>query len=174
MIEIKDSKSYHSDKIKSEKEIIAIVSDLKKQGKKVGLCVGGFDLLHPGHMTHLRFAKKLCDFLVIGVTSDKFNAQRKGDGRPIYNDLLRTFSLSQLESVDFVFVSNYYLAIEVIGAIKPSFYIKGPDYIGKSDSEIDAERQEIKRVGGDIKYTWDEKLATTEIIRYIQGEVKKV
>jgi rfaE bifunctional protein nucleotidyltransferase chain/domain len=169
---LKDKKKYFSGKIKSELEIIKIVRKLKQEGMKVGLGVGGYDLLHPGHMIHLSSAKKYCDILVIGVTAEFFNSQRKGEGRPIYPDELRVFSLSQLGCVDYVFISNYDTAIEVINSIKPNFYIKGPDYKNKIDNEINAERDAIKKVGGKIIYTEDEKFSTSEIIDYIKEKVK--
>ena len=167
-IEIKNPEHYFSEKIKTEEEAIKIVEEQKKSGKRVGLCIGGFDLLHPGHMTHLRSAKELCDFLVVGVTAEEFNATRKGKGRPVYNDILRAFSLSQLNSVDLIFISKYPKAIEAIISIKPSYYIKGPDYKEKQTEGIRAEREAIKSIGGEMKYTSDEKLSTSELINYIK------
>ncbi len=171
-IEIKNPEYYLSEKIKEEEEVIKIVEEQKEKGKTVGLCIGGFDLLHPGHMTHLRSARALCDFLVIGVTAEEFNAARKGKGRPVYNDILRCFSLSQLNSVDLVFISKYPKAVEAIKSVKPNYYIKGPDYKDKQTPGITAEREAIKSVGGEIKYTNDEKLSTSELINYIKENVK--
>jgi bifunctional ADP-heptose synthase (sugar kinase/adenylyltransferase) len=37
------------------------------RGERIGLCIGAYDLLHAEHMTHLRSAKTLCDFLLIGT-----------------------------------------------------------------------------------------------------------
>jgi len=167
-IEIKKPEHYLSEKIKTEEEAIEIVEERKKRGEKVGLCIGGFDLLHPGHMTHLRSAKALCDFLIVGVTAEEFNAARKGKGRPIYSDAVRCFSLSQLNSVDLVFISKYSKAVEAINSIKPNYYMKGPDYKDKQTAGITAEREAIKSVGGEMKYTNDEKLSTSELIDYIK------
>lgn len=172
MIEIKSSE-YYSAKIRTEEEIADIIKKLKKEGKKAGLCIGGYDLLHPGHMKHLNSAKQFCDVLVVGVTADKFNSKRKkGWGRPIYNENLRAYSLSQLSSVDYVFVSNYRMAVEPIMMIKPNFYIKGPDYKDKKTPGITIEREAISAIGGQIIYTTDETLSTTNIIRYIKDELK--
>lgn len=167
MIDINPS-LYISDKIKTEEEIIGIADKLKRDGKKIGLCIGGYDLLHPGQMTHLRSAHKFCDILIVGITSDKFNSERKGSCRPIYGEYLRAFSISQLNSVDFVFISKYRTAVEPIINIEPTFYIKGLDYRNKNTPGISAEREAIKSVDGEIKYTEDEKLSTTDIIRYIK------
>jgi len=172
MIKVKNLEEFNSNKIKTEEEIIKLVNLLRKSGKKTGLCVGGYDLLHPGHMKHLDSAKKYCDALIVAITADKFNSKRKGVGRPIYNENLRAFSVSQLESVDFVFVSDHASAVENISSIKPHFYIKGPDYVKKHTLGITSERNAIESVGGEIKYTKDEKLSSTEIIDYIKNELK--
>ena len=165
---IQTNGTYSSGNILEEQELKEKVLELKGQKKKIGLCVGSFDLLHPGHMAHLLSAKKHCDVLVVGITADKFSSQRKSDGRPIYNEKLRAFSVSQVKPVDYVFISNYLTANEAISLVKPDFYIKGPDYENKVDDEIDSERDSVKKASGKIIYTNDEKLSTTEIIEYIQ------
>ena len=169
MINIKNIEDFSSQKIKKFEEILKEVNKSKKEGKRIGLCVGGYDLLHPGHMKHLSSAKKYCDILIVAITADKFNSIRKGSGRPIYPEQLRAFSVSQLESVNLVFISNHSGALEVIQSIKPDFYIKGPDYIKKETPGITLERQAIASIGGEIKYTKDEKLFTTEIIGHIKN-----
>lgn len=173
MIEINDLKSYTPEKIKTEEEIAERVKELKRENKKIGLCIGGYDLLHPGHMRHLKSAKDMCDVLIVGVTANNPNAQRKkGFGRPVYSENLRAFSLSQLASVDYVFISNYKMAVEPIMNIKPDFYIKGPDYKDKKTPGITIEREAISSIGGKILYTADETLSTTNIIKYIKDKLK--
>ena len=168
MIKLKDPQEYSSEKIKSENEVISLSNSLKEEGMQIGLCIGGYDLIHPGHMKHLDSAKNLCDILIVGITADKFNSQRKGEGRPIYDENLRAYSISQLKPVDFVFISNYKGAVEAINSIRPNFYIKGSDYIAKQTPGIIAEREAITSIDGEIRYTLDEKLSTTEIIDYIK------
>ncbi|MCG4715611.1 adenylyltransferase/cytidyltransferase family protein, partial [Faecalibacillus intestinalis] len=69
--------------------------------EKIGFCCGAYDLLHPGHMKHLEQAKKICDVLIVAVTCDKYVKERKGNGRPIYNEKQRVFNVSGLKSVDY-------------------------------------------------------------------------
>jgi len=173
MIKLDSLKEFTSKKIESQKELVKTIRILKESGKRIGLCVGGYDLLHPGHMKHLESAKSLCDILMVGVTADKFVNKRKGKGRPVYNEKLRAYSVSQQEAVDYVFVSNHKRATDIIKLLKPNYYIKGPDFIKKNTPGINAEREEIKKVGGEMRYTSDEKLSTTEIIRYIKEEIGK-
>ncbi len=159
-------------KIESEKQLIQIIKFDKSNKKKVGLCVGSYDLLHPGHMKHFESAKDLCDILIVSVTADKYVRKRKGLNRPIISENLRAYSISQLESVDYVIISPYERATELINALKPSFYIKGSDYINKQTPGITAERKAIANVKGEIKYTFDEKFSTTDMINLIKKDSK--
>ena len=66
-------KSQISEKFTSK---ISNIKELKKfykgKDKKIILCHGVFDIVHPGHIRHLLYAKSKCDILVVSITSDKF------------------------------------------------------------------------------------------------------
>lgn len=173
MIKISDDREYSSDSILNLEELSKVIEDLRKKGKKVGLCHGGFDLMHPGHISHFRLAKDLCDVLVVSITSDKFVKGRKGPGRPIIPDKLRAFSVASIRSVDYVTVVDFKSGVEVIQKLKPNYYIKGPDYINKKTPGILSEKYAIEKMGGELKLIQQYKLATTEIIDYIKDKVGK-
>lgn len=162
---------YKTNKILPVSRAAVLISSLKKQGKRVGLCHGGFDLLHPGHVKHFESAKTLCDVLVVSVTSDRFVVARKWQGRPIFSDHLRAYMIASLRMVDWVVITDCKLGVDVINALKPSLYIKGPDFVGKQTPGITAEREAITAVGGTMAYSRDPKLSTTEIIDYIQQKI---
>lgn len=170
---VEDIRQYSSSKIVALKEAEAIIGNLKKGGKCVGLCHGGFDLTHPGHAKHFESARKLCDVLVVSVTSDRFVAGRKGDGRPVYPDILRAYMAASMMHVDYVVITDFRLATDAIKLLKPNLYIKGPDFIGKQSQGIEEERNAIKDVGGEIKYTEERPLSTTKIIDYIIANVHR-
>ena len=44
----------------------------------IGYTSGVYDLFHIGHLNLLRNAKAMCDFLVVGVTTDELMQQYKG------------------------------------------------------------------------------------------------
>jgi D-beta-D-heptose 7-phosphate kinase/D-beta-D-heptose 1-phosphate adenosyltransferase len=46
--------------------------------KTIGLCTGGFDPIHLGHIHYLKAAKDLVDILVVGVNSDPWLTNKKG------------------------------------------------------------------------------------------------
>ena len=171
MLKIINPVLYESDRVVSRKKAIDLIAEFKSQNKKVGLCHGAFDLLHPGHIRHFESAKKLCDVLFVSVTSDRFVSMRKGTGRPVYTDKVRAYMMANLKPVDYVVISDFETAIEAIRLLKPDYYIKGPDYIKSKIAAITAEREAVASVDGSIRYTNDPKLATTSIISYIKEKL---
>jgi hypothetical protein len=75
--------SYKSDNILLEKELVPKLEELRKQGKKIGLCTGSFDLLHPGHITHFEAAKKVCPN---GCSNGKCSSSGGGGHNPPLNE----------------------------------------------------------------------------------------
>ena len=113
-------------KIINDSEISNLVASIKKKRKKIVQCHGVFDLIHIGHLRHFKSAKKFGDVLIVSVTADKF--VQKGFNRPYFNSEQRLESLSSIEEIDFVVLSNSQNAVDVIKKIKPNYYCKGPDY----------------------------------------------
>jgi len=172
MIKVDSIDLYNSEKMLDINDAAKLIEKLKASGKKVGLCHGGFDMMHPGHIKHFESAKKLCDVLFVSITSDQFVTVRKGDGRPVFADKLRAYSVASVSFVDYAVITNYKLCLDVIKILKPSYYIKGPDFINKTTPGITAEREAIKSIGGEMKYTNEPPLSTTKIIKYIKEEIK--
>tara|TARA_A100001015_G_scaffold236237_1_gene268361 strand:- start:1072 stop:2598 length:1527 start_codon:yes stop_codon:yes gene_type:complete len=130
------------------------IRDFKNNNRKIGLCHGVFDVLHPGHVAYLQEAKKICDILVVSLTADSFI--NKGPGRPYFSLDKRKLVLSNLSCVDFVLESHAETAEEIIKVLKPNFYIKGPDYKQiKADltGNLQKELNMIKKVKGKLVFT---------------------
>ena len=72
--------------------------------KKIILVTGGFDPLHKGHISYFKEAKKKCNFLVVGLNSDKWLIRKKNiNFLPIEE---RLAIVSNLKFVDKVIVFN--------------------------------------------------------------------
>jgi rfaE bifunctional protein nucleotidyltransferase chain/domain len=99
-----------------------------QRGDRVVLTNGCFDLLHPGHLHFLREARSLGDLLVVGVNSDDAALRLKGPGRPLVADVDRAELLAALEPVDLVVIYPELRAVELIGRVHPSLYVKGGDF----------------------------------------------
>lgn len=169
MINLKPE-NYISENVLSEKELIEKLEKLKKEGKKIGFCSGSFDLLHPGHITHLVSAKTMCDVLVVSIARDSFSSKKyPGKNRPVFSHDLRAFMISKLKPVDFVILDDG--QPEILKIVKPNIYIKGNDYVGETEPNIIAQKKMMEEMGGKIAYTQDEKLSTTGVIDYIKKEI---
>ena len=59
------------------------------------MCHGTFDIVHPGHVRHLLYAKSKADILVASLTADAHIA--KANFRPFVPQELRAFNLAALE-----------------------------------------------------------------------------
>ena len=81
---------------------IKISKKLKREGKKIILAGGCFDILHIGHIRFLEQAKKRGDVLFILLENDKSVKKIKGDDRPINTQEERAVVLSSLKPVDYV------------------------------------------------------------------------
>ena len=66
-----------------DKDLITRVEEAKKNGKRIGLVQGSWDLFHLGHLRYLLKAKEECDYLIVAMDSDEKIRKRKGPSRPI-------------------------------------------------------------------------------------------
>src|SRR5882757_8010459 len=109
------SRKLVSHKIKSPGEIAALVG-VRPRAKKVIMCHGTFDLVHPGHIRHLLYAKSMGDILVASLTADAHIT--KANFRPFVPQELRAYNLAALECVDFVVIDSQPTPLRNIGIIQ--------------------------------------------------------
>ena len=107
---------------------IEIINRIKAERKKIVFTNGCFDLLHVGHVRYLAQAKKLGDFLIIGLNSDSSVKELKGEDRPINSFEDRATLLSAIESVDSVIMFEEQTPENLIKDIVPDILVKGGDY----------------------------------------------
>ena len=110
------------------KDNINIIKKIKAERKKIVFTNGCFDLLHVGHIRYLSQAKKLGDFLIIGLNSDRSVKKLKGKDRPINSFEDRATLLSALNSVDLVIKFEEQSPENLIKDIVPDVLVKGGDY----------------------------------------------
>ena len=129
------------------KDNIEIINRIKVERKKIVFTNGCFDLLHVGHIRYLAQAKKLGDFLIIGLNSDSSVKELKGEDRPINSFEDRATLLSAIESVDLVIMFEEQTPENLIKDIVPDILVKGGDY----NIEDIVGYQTIIQNGGQVK-----------------------
>jgi len=138
-------------KIKTREELKAMIGP-RPRSHSVIMCHGAFDLVHPGHVRHLMYAKSKADILVASLTCDTHIS--KANYRPFVPQELRAMNLAALELVDYVVIDDNAKPIENILFIQPDFFAKGYEYF---DSGINPKTQEemaaLATYGGEMIFT---------------------
>ncbi len=140
-----------SPKILSLEKLLHIRALAKNANKTLVHCHGCFDIVHPGHIQYLQYARSLGDLLVVSVTAD--SQVNKGAARPLIPGDLRAASLAALECVDYVYVNPDATAVELLEQLQPDIYVKGKEYEHKEDPRFRAERDAVTRLGGRVVFS---------------------
>lgn len=161
----------------TKKEFLQIKKELRGERKKIVLCHGVFDLVHPGHILHFEQAKAMGDILVVSITSSKY--VRKGPGRPYFDDDMRLKFLEAIQYIDYVMLSEGFTVDDIVEIVEPDIYVKGEEY-KEADHDITGaitgEQKLVEKHGGRIEFTCGQKYSSTKLInnalRGLPSEVK--
>ncbi|TCZ57921.1 bifunctional D-glycero-beta-D-manno-heptose-7-phosphate kinase/D-glycero-beta-D-manno-heptose 1-phosphate adenylyltransferase HldE [Roseicella aquatilis] len=105
-----------------------LVRDWKAHGLRVGFTNGCFDILHAGHVSLLRAARRRCDRLVVALNTDASVARLKGPSRPVNSLADRAAVVSALAAVDAVVAFDEDTPLDLIRLLLPDLLVKGADY----------------------------------------------
>lgn len=94
---------------------------------------GTFDIIHPGHLELLYYAKSLGGYLLVALDADERVKRLKGSDRPINDLKTRKLIMSSLKPVDHVvsFATDDEL-VNTIRSYEPDIMIVGSDYRDKT------------------------------------------
>lgn len=138
-------------KVKTVDELCAAIGSRPRQ-KKVIMCHGTFDIVHPGHVRHLIYAKSKADILVASVTADAYIA--KANLRPYVPEDLRAVNLAAFEMVDYVIIDRDPTPLNNLRRIKPDYFAKGYEYVdGGVHPKTQEEVEVLQSYGGEIIFT---------------------
>jgi len=99
---------------------------------KISFVNGCFDVLHPGHIQLLEYARSFGDYLIVAIDSDRKVAEMKGPNRPIFSQYDRAAVLKSIRHVDIVHVFDTREELEyLLESIKPDTMVVGSDWKGK-------------------------------------------
>lgn len=109
------------------KEAVKQREKCRRNGERVVLTNGCFDLMHPGHVYLLQQAAAFGDRLWIALNSDRSVKSLKGPMRPILSENLRAYELSALRFVDGVFLFDGSQVQSEIRQFRPDVYVRAAD-----------------------------------------------
>ncbi len=116
--------------------------------KKIGFISGHFNVVHPGHLRLFRFAKENCEYLIVGVESDKV----AGDAAH-FPEGIRVEGVQSNIWVDEVVLINHSVS-QTIHDLKPDIVIKGKEF----ETRLNKEEDEIIKYGGKLLFSSGETL----------------
>ncbi len=123
-----------------------LLDDLKSKVGELGklvLVTGDFNILHPGHIRLLRFAKECGDTLVVSVNGDQLITSSQ------YNDEVhRSDIVASLEFVDYCFVGNLPV-VDLVNSLRPHAVVKGREY----EEQYNPEKIPLERIGGKLVFS---------------------
>lgn len=111
--------------------------------KKIAFVYGNFNILHPGHLRLLKFAKESCKYLVVGVNSDKL-----ANNANLLQEDIRLESIKATSYVDEAFLLNEDI-LEYIKRKKPDVLVKGKEF----ENRYNPEEEIMKSYGGKILFS---------------------
>jgi FAD synthetase len=103
--------------------------DLTQSGRskiRVGFLAGVFDLIHPGHLAFLNWAREQVDLLAVVVARDPSSQSRKGR-KPIQGESDRLSLVSELRPVDYAILGDRDDIYSPVIHIKPDLILLGKD-----------------------------------------------
>jgi rfaE bifunctional protein nucleotidyltransferase chain/domain len=147
----------HKPKIVAFQHIAARRGEWTDAGRTIVATNGCFDVLHVGHVRYLQAAKRLGDFLWVGVNDDASVRELKGEGRPVNEASDRAELIAALDCVDAVTVFSGVRATGFLEAVKPHVYVKGGDYT-------------LQTLDPEEKHALERMKARVEIIQLVPGK----
>ena len=137
--------------------------------KKVIYTAGTYDLFHFGHLNILLKAKKLGDYLIVGVSTDTLvNKYKKIKSIVCYKD--RITIIKNLKCVDKVIKQNKFFDIKQLKKYNINTIVLGDDWKGKSFPELEKCLKELNIKMVYVPYT--KRLSTSKIkIKIIKNAV---
>jgi rfaE bifunctional protein kinase chain/domain len=129
------------------------------------LVIGNFNVLHPGHIRLLRFAREQGQKLIVGVISDKLSGHDAHIPENLRLDGVKTNSL-----VDEAFIIRTSIE-EIINNLKPDIIVKGKEH----ENADNPEARFVSEYGGRIVFSSGESFfSSTDLIKKELHEIEQI
>lgn len=116
---------------------------------KIGYTTGVFDMFHIGHLNILKQAKELCDFLIVGVSTDENVLNYKGK-RPVIPFEERVKIVEAIKYVDKVVPQTNMDKFKAWGELHFDALFHGDDW--KNSDMYNSLIEQFKKVGVDVVF----------------------
>jgi glycerol-3-phosphate cytidylyltransferase len=103
-----------------------------RTGRKVGFTASTFDLFHAGHVVMLEEAKRVCDYLIVGIQVDPTVDRPRTKNKPVQSIIERQIQLAACRFVDEIMVYTTEKELEdILMSLPLDIRILGEEYRDK-------------------------------------------
>jgi rfaE bifunctional protein kinase chain/domain len=146
-----DLRERYGHKIMAPEQVRAAIGP-RPRTRAVIMCHGVFDVVHPGHLRHMLYAKSKAEILIVSLTRDAHI--EKGRFRPHVPQELRALNLAAFEMVDYVIIDENLMPLANIEVIQPDFFAKGYEYVADGlPPKTHEEMSLVQSYGGEMIFT---------------------
>lgn len=116
---------------------------------KIGYTQGVYDMFHIGHLNLINNAKKMCEYLIVGINSDKLVEEYKYK-TPIINQENRREIVANIKAVDKAVIAHTLDKIQQWKRIGFDVIFIGSDW--KGNPRWEHTEKELKKLNVDVIY----------------------
>ncbi len=131
---------------------------------KVGYTQGVFDMFHVGHLNLLNNAKEQCEYLIVGVNTDRLVKEYKNKDT-IVSDYNRARIVESIKSVDKVILTDTLNKEEILEEIKFDVIFIGNDW--ETNPRWLKTKSDMKKKGVDVVFLPYTKGISSTILREV-------
>lgn len=132
----------------------------------IGYTQGTYDLFHIGHLNLLNNAKSMCNYLIVGINSDKLVKEYKNKDTVIKQED-RAKIVSAIKGVDKVYITTTLDKLEILKQIKFDAIFIGDDW--KGNDRWEKTKKDLNELGVDVVFLpHTDGISTTQISKKIQ------
>ncbi len=132
---------------------------------KVVITYGTYDLLTPGHVQHLKEAKEMGDYLIVGLSTDEFNAIKHKTSYLSYEE--RKFVMESIRYVDKVIPEkDWNQKPDDIKKYNVSILAMGSDW--ENDERFESLKKYCQVVYTKRPYTWSSTQFRSKVDAYVK------
>ena len=121
-------------------KIISSVEQIKQlssmiQSETTVLCCGHFNIIHPGHMRFIQYARSLGSVLCVAIHSDDYLKQQKSHWQP-FPQYERANGVAALSDVDYVIILDEIDLSELFALIKADIFVMGHEFEHNQNEQV--------------------------------------
>ena len=133
-----------------EKKIIKLEEVTAESGDSAVLCHGHFNIIHPGHIRYLDYARKQGVKLVVSIQGDSsfLNSDRKHH----FSEAERAAGVASIQTVDQVVLLGEENLKKLIKELKPEVLVLGKEFENEREDEVLQAVKLLKDQGGRVLF----------------------